>query len=159
VSAILRTTKVLNTYMGFLSSEYNPLVTSSRAWGVTAKDRPNWKRDTSNRMVDGTAILKAIQRSAFHTPDHKTITQTKMKTPQHWSASNGTKLAFSGGTGLFYVLLTDRMNEIRVGGSKSGSAHVGGNLAAMVNRVQNYMLQDVFHITGPAFSLTVLVSH
>ncbi len=39
------------------------------------------------------------------------------------------------GRELFYVPLTNRVNEIRADGSESGGAHVGGDLAAMIDGV------------------------
>jgi hypothetical protein len=57
------------------------------------------------------------------------------------------------------VLLTDDVDEIGVGGIESSGTHVSGDLSAMVNRVHDDMLQNIFHRAGPAFSQAVFVSH
>jgi len=58
---------------------------------------------------------------------------------------------------LFDEPLPDGMDEVGIGRSEPGGTHIGGNLAAMIGRVQDHVQQDILLLAGEAFALGVLV--
>src|SRR5580704_8023961 len=60
---------------------------------------------------------------------------------------------------LLHQPLPHSVNEVGVGGGLSAGAHVAGNLATMVGRVNHHVGQDVDNGTGPRLALAVLVGN
>jgi len=50
------------------------------------------------------------------------------------------------------------VNEIGVGGSKSGGSHISGDLAAMISGVHDHMQQNVILPVGPVLAFAVFVA-
>src|SRR5690348_3016890 len=64
-SAIPQTVKSTNTYMGCCRREYNPCVTRSFAFGVTANDLPSCTRATTTSANETAASATPAQVSTF----------------------------------------------------------------------------------------------